>query len=391
MSIRDEYAVRHYTGLDTQFPLDLPVSDDLWKQIKDSIKRSSSPGVDFIYFYKSNGDLLDNDETELRRRVDARLRARLEWDFSKYSQLTPDERKVAAMAVVEEGLVDPVRVFIKNEPTKKDKQSRIINSVSVVDSCCQRVTSLQRANKWISSWCKGVSSAGIQLKDVECMKYFRDKTQQFLGQSVESTDVQGFEYSFGAACHKIALDIETYMACGSFDPAEPSVEIRLLRAETQLSMLPRVVLTSNGDVHIVDFVWLQSGKFTTSFAGTHVRSALVSIAATIRDGFPVLVNAKSNGDDCLNSYVGDLTDAYLKMGFRITDQQVSIGAQPWGFCSHVIAEESHYPESYTKTLLSFLSQKVISAELFDQFAFVNQLRPDWEEMKQFLVEHFSLG
>lgn len=392
--IKEDYLQRFYPDDKFRFPLTLPIDDDLWFEIVRSVKRSASPGVPYLNEYKTNGDFLDVSEEEIRSIVDERLLNRLNYDFSKYDTLNSEERFEEAKRVIDLGLIDPVRLFVKNEPTKTNKEARIINSVSLVDSVCQRVTTLRRASKWISFWLNGVSSAGIQLKDQEAMVDFRKKTAEFLGDDVENSDIQGFEYSFGKACHKMALDIETYMACGETNPRELTTEIKLLRAEYFLSTLPRIVVTSDGSVFEVDQVWLQSGKFTTSFAGTHVRSALVSVAASLDSEVSILVPAKSNGDDCLNSFVGDLAKNYLRIGYKVTDNFVSHGSQPWSFCSHFITEKSHYPESYTKTLLSLLRHKelfkneAITEELMGQFEFANRARPDWKEFYDFLRTHF---
>lgn len=384
---------KRHTGLSH----DGTVSDELWAEIVKSINKDAGPGVDLCYEYKTNKDVLEElGEAELRKLVQERIKKRIDFfDFQGLSYLsTTEARKADALELVERGLVDPIRVFGKNEATKKTKMTRVINSVSLIDSCVERVSSLAVANLFSNDWMNSPSAVGIQLKDIDALIEFRRKTSsEFGSEDVEQDDVQGYEYSYRTQCMDVAHDIESWLDQGKF-PDERDytwTAVAKLRCVTSwIDKAPSVVVFSDGIVAVVDDSWLRSGKFVTAFHGTHVRSALVSIASSLLKKSYCRTPAKSNGDDCLSKFTGlDLTETYRSLGFVITDKRVSRGAEPWSFCSHLIFREIHYPESISKTTLNLLRNSKVTPELYDAFVFTNAFRPDVAEVMKFVLEVVS--
>lgn len=357
------------------------ISDELWSEIVASINLQSSPGMDECYEYRTNKELLAGGDSELRAAVQQRIYNRLAF-YEEALERNPKDAD--AFDLVERGLQDPIRVFGKNESTSSSKPTRIINSVSIKDSCIERATTLRRATKASKQWMEGPSCIGIQLKDIEALREFRQKAEKYLGNEVEVSDVQGYEYSFKEDCHDVAFDIEMYMHCGKFHDEEivfeKDVTAKLLYVENWLSKAPSILVCSDGVVLETDECWMRSGKFKTSFQGTRVRSALCSIAATAETSGYVYVPAKSNGDDCLNKYMGSKLN-YDSLGFKITDNYVAVGVAPWHFCSHLIFRDTHYPESICKSILQLFRNRKVSEELYDAFVFVNKCRPDWPEVE----------
>lgn len=367
------------------------LADDLWEEILKSLNKEASPGVDGCYRYRSNKDYVADGGLELRRLVEDRLRKRLEI-FGK--EISADGLDDAAaidymFGLVEEGILDPTRIFNKDEPTGTHKETRIVNSVSVEDSCCERATTLRKATEFAEHWTKGPSTVGIQLKDVEAMRGFREDAEAYFeldrGFGVENTDVQGWEWAFRDVCHKILFEIEFYIETGKFPDQIPKARwsntLKLLHVEYVLSLLPRMIVLSNGEVLFTRQIYLQSGRFKTSFGGTHVRSVLCTIVCTLHSGEVTLIPAKSNGDDCLNRSDGtDFSGAYKEIGFVITDRYVAEKDSEWSFCSHKIFRDTHYPESISKLVVSLLRNPTITSDLWDAFTFAIRERPDYKEI-----------
>lgn len=369
------------------------LTDQKWLEIVESINKDASPGVDYCYQYKRNKDLLDSDPNGFRQRVESRMAKRLEL-FKNPIQVDGVEE---AIQRIEMDLVSPVRVFNKDEPTKWTKETRLVNSLSAEDNAIEKATSLKKANKFMDHWMDSVSTVGIKLKNVECMAEFRAVSEEFFGvpegASVENTDVRGWEWAFKKVAHRIALDIEFYLETGGFPEDLPVTEwsptLRLLWVEHHLSVASKVLVLSDGRALWTDHVWMLSGKFKTSFQGTHVRSALCSIVATMRANRPVVVAAKSNGDDCLNKTFKNLdyTSEYLEAGFVITDRFVAARpADAWSFCSHRILRDNHYVESITKLVLSLFRHKELTCELWDDFSYNVRTRPDFESILSLVRE-----
>lgn len=382
--IRREYCDTVYRKFVKDFPgLEESgfISDELWAEIEKSINLDAGPGVDYCYEYKTNRDLLDPSGERLRADVQRRIYNRMAF---YETAISCDPSSAEALQLVVSGLQDPIRVFGKNEPTSWSKETRVINSVSVADSCCERVLTLRRANAFTVDWMDGPSSVGIQLKDEQAMIEFREQVEKRLGEEVTNDDMQGYEYAFRQECVEVAYDIECYLRSGKFLDETDRFDTwaKLLYVEKWLTLAPSVIVCSDGVVLLTNEVWLRSGRFKTSFHGTHVRSALTSLAASFKEGKFVYVPSVSNGDDNLSKHIGELD--YSPLGFVVTDRRVSKGADPWSFCSHLIFRDCHYPESVSKTILNLLRNKKVTPELYDAFRFTNCARPDWPEVDKFV-------
>jgi hypothetical protein len=380
-SIREKYVDEFYEGKvsgGVGINEDGTLDDELFADIFVSVNRKSSTGVPVCYEYQTNESYLEDNGIKLRAEVEKRIKLRLQGGYEGLD----------AIELVERGYHDPVRVFGKDEATSITKPTRVINSVSIVDSCVERATSLRRTQMFSDNWIDGLSTVGIQLKDVEAMVEFREVSERQLGRVVENTDVRGWEWSFNRDCHEIAFDIEFYLETGRFpDGNYQTVYEKLLYADFYLSLADGLVVCSDGVVLLTIFCWLRSGKFRTSFQGTHVRAALCSIVASM-ERLPTgmeMVSAKANGDDCLNRFIRDYTYEYKLIGFTITDRVVSVDSDPWSFCSHSIFRNTHYPETISKILCNFFRHDEITPELFDQLMFAFKDHPGFSEIKAFVL------
>jgi mRNA-degrading endonuclease RelE of RelBE toxin-antitoxin system len=128
-----------------------------------NLKPSSSPGYPYMLWAKTTSELISTmGETWLVDLVYYRI---------VLLMLTPAWRirRLSAVERVEWGLVDPVRVFVKNElhSTKKVRQGRyrLIMSISVVDQLVDRVFSTEQNSEEIRHWKHIPSKPGMGLDD----------------------------------------------------------------------------------------------------------------------------------------------------------------------------------------------------------------------------------
>jgi len=377
-----------------------------------TVKRTSSPGVDMVYTYQSNGALLDDNPEELKQRVNSRLNSHLQ-----FANIIVGERSEmfvldalmnccqtfknykTAQHWVERDLCDPIRVFIKDEPTKTSKEDRVICSVSVVDSLLERAPILDHFMSLRHKWTNGPSSIGIDLSSVDSMQIFRNNLFKRLGNLSANSDLQGFEYCFNSYCFFVCFIMQFYLIFRKFPwevkMKELTLQGKLLFLNALLDQLDKVIVCSDGKVIKTNRVWLASGRFKTSYYGTLFRSILPSLTANFyaNNVENIYVPSTANGDDCVEKFafnnIESFVSGYAKFGFKVTDYKIIRYGEDISFCSQIISDGTHYPESILKQTLHLLRHKVVDKELWDQFHYVMHRRKDWGELEEICLNILS--
>ena len=123
-------------------------------QANHCVVKESNPGIPYKIFGATNHDILENNGSFILRAVSARLHKILKTPLA-------DLRKMSAIELALNGLCDPIRVFVKNEPHSKLKMSqgryRIISSVSLVDNLLQRIIFDAQDRLEIAEWTRSPS------------------------------------------------------------------------------------------------------------------------------------------------------------------------------------------------------------------------------------------
>jgi len=100
------------------------------EDIKTQLKPEASPGVPYALVALRNDQLMEKLGMELNEIVLDRIELRLTTPIEEVKRMSKMER-------IRRGFLDPVRVFVKDEPHKKAKaiegRHRLIMSVSIVD------------------------------------------------------------------------------------------------------------------------------------------------------------------------------------------------------------------------------------------------------------------
>lgn len=167
----------------------------------DNQNRKSSPGFPYNQIYRTTGEMIDNARDLIFKMV-----------LERFQLLqSADTRGLSAEQLVAKGFMDPIKLFIKNEPHRQDKiesgRLRNIFSVSIVDRIVQMVICTLQ-NQWeIQNWTKLPSKPGFGFtaekveKFVESLSGYPDhKPSDYTATDVKSWDwnVTDDDFSFEA-------------------------------------------------------------------------------------------------------------------------------------------------------------------------------------------------
>lgn len=327
----------------------------------DEVNGESSPGVPFMDFAKDNDKVVENFRLELVEIVRERIR--------KLCNASPaDVARLDAVELVREGLVDPIRVFIKNEPHSLSKIAenleRIISSVSIADQIIDRLLNTWQNKNEIASWPDTPSMPGMGLDDekaeiltLKFHEWLKDKPLVCSDLSRYDWTIQGWE---------LEMDTKLRMSLGSVRPNTPLANLFYNR---YLCMSLAVFAVSNGDL-IAQTVRciMKSGTFITS-----------STNSRIRDHGALYTGSDKNacmGDDCVEQATQDKASKYNEIGKILKNAFLVEDSDDFeiDFCSHrFVCRDGKYvgvvPSNPSKTLFRLLSQQNLDISLVVQCAY----------------------
>jgi len=290
----------------------------------------------------NHGDLVWN---EVCKRINAIIACPNLYD------LTPVE-------LIQQGLCDPVKVFIKNEPhsTKKIVQGklRIISSVSLVDQIVTRVLCQNQNAREIMSWKTCSSAPGMGLHDDglrviwQTAKLFSEKG------TVCETDVSGWDWSVQQWELDLDADCRTELAGQPFG----GLYHHLVRAHAYM-VGNSVFVSSNGDMFEQTLSGGQlSGCYNTSSTNSRIR-VMATLAARLIAGVEIdapMLGVKAMGDDSFEIWFAELEEGLRKCGHTVKMCVQRPTLEGFEFCSQVFVEEGvAFPVNFSKTLFRFLS------------------------------------
>lgn len=275
----------------------------------DSLKMDASPGMPFMQQAPTNAKLLQFYGREWLASLVVERMLRI--------QAAPVEafETWSAVELVRAGLVDPVRVFVKNELHSSEKvmqgRYRLISSISVVDQCVERVLCSPQNNNEIEAWRSLFSKPGLGLNDdglEELRKCFLSMKKP------TGSDVSGFDWSVPQWLLDVDAEVRSRLAGGG----------DLWQRRARLLGLSLFVL-SDGTVFEQIIRGIQkSGSYNTSSTNSRIRVALSALVSNFEVG-----SVAAMGDDCVEdtSWMGvdsawSLVDAYAEYGFRVKEVQI---------------------------------------------------------------------
>lgn len=308
--------------------------------VRDSVKRDSSPGFPFCNLARDNGQLFDNSWALVRSAACQRLHL--------LSQADPDQvRSMTAAQLIESGLTDEVRVFVKNElhSTAKVQEGRmrIIASVSVIDQLVERVLNGPQNNAEIASHEYLPSKPGMGTHD-EGLASLRRSIGK-LG-SPMSSDISGFDWSVSQEWLDLDARVRARLA-GAGRLSRMFVNRATCLGKSRL-------VFSDGDVWDQQLPGVQkSGSYNTSSTNSRIRVALGLLVAK-RGGWEGAVMAM--GDDAVEHVPRGMrcgiVELYGDLGFTLKDPSREIE-----FCAYRFKPEGYEPVRWHKMLASLLNSR----------------------------------
>jgi len=302
------------------------------------IKRDASPGTPYADGYRTNGAMIDGMGSHLIELVLDRIENIMNWDasFSRRTEL------------IDLDLMDPVRLFIKNEPHTLEKcamgRFRLIMSVSIVDKIIEMVFNMHTNKQQIADWQNIPSKAGMGFT-LDMAGAIYDTCDKHGLENLASADISGWDWSV----KQWLLEAET----------EYRIRLQTYASEFYKDFMRKKVLLdsnsiyqfSDGKLVQCDFSGLQnSGKYNTSSGNSIMR---IITAFLVGSNWGIAM-----GDDCIESTVSDAQSKYLDLGFRCKMYEPI--ERDFEFCSHIFTKDGAYALNVNKSFMKLFQNDQLS-------------------------------
>jgi hypothetical protein len=249
--------------------------------------------------------------------------------------------QMSRQQLIDLNLMDPVRVFVKNEPHKVKKLNegrvRLIMSVSLTDKVIEMILSRHICKLEIANWKNIPSKPGIGFTDDDCQDVFKDVMES--GFDLAEADAEGWDWSVdewqirdeAEGCIKLCNSPS--LVWSSLMRKKAIVESRSVY---QLSDGTLLSCLYNGNVN--------SGKLRTSRGNSFMRVRVADLIGSRK--------TIAAGDDSVESYVEGAVAKYLEFGLVMKEYK-SV-KNTFEFCSRVYGDGFSYPINSFKMLMNLL-------------------------------------
>lgn len=275
------------------------------------------------------------------------------------SEMTPAQ-------LVQEGVCDVVKVFIKKEPHSLKKiaegRLRIIASVSLVDQIVTRLLCMKQNKAEIEQWESCPSAPGLGLNDAGLKVIWEVASQLNEAGDVCETDISAWDWSV----QQWEIDLDAEIRAALAGVTEDSILAQLLRTHAYVVGHSVFVLPDGEMLEQTVPGGQLSGDYNTSSTNSRMR-VIASLAArfkaclhllpkeTLRKMFPLL-GIKCMGDDSFEIWFKELVEALESIGHTVKMCVQRPGLKNFEFCSQVFVKSGvAYPVDFSKTLFRFLS------------------------------------
>lgn len=300
--------------------------------------------------------------------------------IERLNNLTIEELSVMGRKErLDRGLMDPIRVFVKNEPHKIEKikqgRVRLIMSVSLTDKMIEMLLSRHLCKLEIAHWPLIPSKPGIGFTERDNHLVYDDIMNA--GLPMCYADVSGWD-----------MNVKEWMI---HDEAEGIIKLcanpnntwaHLLRAKAYLES-ESIFQFSDGEMVMPTFKGVvNSGKLRTSRGNSFIR---VRVADLI--GSRKIIAA---GDDTVESFVEGALEKYADLGI-VLKEYIPV-SDSFEFCSHKYERNRTYAVNAEKMVMNLLHQEPKTPHEFrlTMIGFTDELgsHPDY---KQILADVESVG
>lgn len=271
---------------------------------------------------------------------------------------------LSATELVQRGLCDPIRLFVKQEPHDigkiRDKRFRLIASLSVVDQLVERILSGVQNRQEISQWQTCPSKPGIGFTD-EMVRSIWDQVRPHLNDAMQ-TDIQGWDWSV----QQWELDADAEMRIRLAGAATTSRYAVALRNRVKCLGLSVFSLSDGTLIEQLTDGIQKSGSYNTSSSNSRMRVLAARLAGSTW--------CVAMGDDCVEKRSdGDVAAKYLALGHRMKMYD-PCGSSSFTFCSQNFQLDPckgpiAVPENWSRTFYRLLCNKGNKQEALAQFVY----------------------
>jgi len=342
-----------------------------------ALSMDTGPGFPFCFLHKTKQDVVEKDLPLLVSCVLGRLKLYNRIDYQELLRLEPTPSELVLW-----GLSDPVRVFVKNEPTKTKKIGlceRIINSVSIIQIVVEMYLMKDVDMPKKQNWFKGPGSVGIGFTDTMASQFQSSINESFveaspldLPRAFICTDVKSMDYSQSEDVIELSV-----LQKVTTNAAECTAWSKYLVLNAFVLARPLYVLSDGTFVSQVIPGGRRSGELDTSEGNTASKASLTILCAFAHG--KVRVNPflapvqRAQGDDGVHQpFCTDEEYKKFHSDFGMTITGFEIGTpEDFLFCSQRWKDGKCIPQNIVKQLYNLLSNP----------------QYDWDLLSQYCIEH----
>lgn len=305
----------------------------------------ANPGLPWCEHYSTKGKLLQDASDLVIDEVLRRLAKSWEEDYSRYNEVE----------LVEKGLTDPIRTFIKNEPHPIAKletgRYRLISNCSIVDELIFCLLYRNQNVIEILNWERIPSKPGMGLSLDSQVRSLWDSVLPWLCEAT-SNDVSGWDWCLQSWMFQLYAESRELLI-------SQSPLFRRLSRNAICGLCRGVFALTDGRCYSIPGTvgLMKSGYPITASGNSVIRAMLAHLNGATK--------VCAMGDDCVeNSDPDGLVEKYALMGVKLTD--VKRDGSTFEFCSHVFIDGKAIPSNPMKSFYRLLSSPP-SEQLLEQF------------------------
>lgn len=306
-------------------------------RIKIQIKAEASPGVPHAKVAKRNDKFMETMGERLNDIVLDRIEAMLATPIKDLQKLTRKDR-------LDRNLVDPVRVFVKNEPHTREKieagRVRLIMSVSLTDKIIEMLLCLHLTKLEIQNWKTIPSKPGIGFSPSDSASVYADIMD--CGLPMSFADVKGWDW--GVKQWQVVDSAKAVIKLAkNSSPVFEHLMISKAYLETE-----SIYQFSDGTLVAPLFKGVvNSGKFRTSRDNSFMRVRIADLIGSRK--------TVAAGDDTVENTVANAKEKYFEYGIRCKEYLPVTDS--FEFCSHFYGPDTCYALNKEKMVMNLLHQE----------------------------------
>lgn len=298
------------------------------------VKAEASPGVPHAMIANRNDLFLQACGERFNDIVLNRVEALLRLSLHDLEAMSRQER-------LDFNLMDPVRVFVKNEPHKIQKlqegRVRLIMSVSLTDKMIEMLLSRHVCKLEIQNWKTIPSKPGIGFTLESNQSVYDDVTKS--GYDMSYADISGWDWNVKE--WQIKDEAESLIKLSN--QISPVWE-HLLRAKAILES-QSIYQFSDGNMVMPLFKGIvNSGKLRTSRGNSWMRVRIADLIGSRK--------TIAAGDDSVENTVPNAISKYLSYGIRCKEYEPV--HDTFEFCSRIYGNGFSYPVNKAKMVMNLL-------------------------------------